>query len=141
MLVFRKLLYPLLFVFLVSCNTVTEYEQVAIDFTNAKYTGNTETMKNLSTLEAVDVYIFLDLLYTEKPDLKDINKDASCKVLSSELSEDGLTAKVTLEEKDVASGNIMSGAEPVVVNSKKTVLTLLKQDEKWLVEATMSVIF
>lgn len=141
MLVFRKLIFPLLIVFLVSCNSVTEYEQAAIDFTNAKYAGNTEAMKNLSTLEAVDVYIFLDLLYTEKPDLKDINKDASCKVLSSELSEDGLSAKVTLEEKDVASGNIMSGAEPVVVNSKKTVLTLQKQDEKWLVEATMSVIF
>lgn len=117
----------------VSCESSTDYERVAMDYLKAGYVGNIEQARKLAVPEASIIFDFTKMMYAQSPQLLKINKDASCEVIHSEVNEKNGTAQVTLEESNVYAYNIYKPEKPALIETQETIINLVKRDNKWLV--------
>lgn len=120
-------------VLLTSCSKPTEYEEVAKEYMQANYVGDMDKAKQLCVPEAAQLFDYKKLTFKQNPQFKEMNKKATCEVVKSELV-DSHTALVTLEESNVYVDNFQDENNPKLVAVQQTVLSLVKQNNKWLVQ-------
>jgi len=124
------ILFQLLLLF--SCSKPKEYEAVAKEYMEANYAGNVDKAKTLCVPEAAPLFEYKKLTYSQNPQFKELNSDATCQVRKSELV-DSKTALVTLEENNVYLDNMSDAGEPRQVETQETVINVVNRNNKWLV--------
>jgi hypothetical protein len=117
---------------LLSCSKPKEYEVVAKEYMEANYAGNVDKAKALCVPEAALLFDYKKLTYSQNPQFKELNNDATCQVRKSELV-NSKTALVTLEENNVYLDNLSDESEPRLVETQETVINVVNRNNKWLV--------
>lgn len=130
---FLRGMFFLQLLLLLSCSKPKEYEVVAKEYMEANYAGNIDKAKALCVPEAAPLFEYKKLTYSQNPQFKELNNEATCQIRKSELV-DNKTASVTLEENNVYLDNTLDSGEPKQVETQETVINLVNRNNKWLVQ-------